>query len=114
MSAFAISLKLTKLSGENLTGKELIVLTCFPYNIIWARDLLIFGHDCLIREDLQKVVELIGSLLSPGGYAIIFCAIQQFDLWNSELDKTDQLMADARRLLCNRAPGVYYQRPQRR
>ena len=100
--------------GEDLTGKVQLVLTDPPYNTRSERALANSNYDFISPADVEAAAGVITSLLRPGGHAVIFCSVQQFENWKSELEKDETMMVDAMPLLCIRAPTAYYQPPIRK
>lgn len=66
-----------------LDGTVQFVLTDPPYNVWRLRKVENSAHDSLFFREMRNTVELMTSLLRPGGHAIFFCTDQQFAAWHT-------------------------------
>ena len=119
--------------GVDLTENVDLIITDPPYNVRRLAGRRNSDYDVLTMEEMEECVEVISTILKPGGHGVLFCSDLQFSSWykalrTPEFDDAD-LEADPNghavkkskvfeverhSLKFVRKPGVYTTKPVRR
>ena len=71
-----------EVEGEgSIESKVQLILTDPPYNVRRESGTGDAEYDSLSRAEMKQVVDLVATLLRPGGHALLFCTVQQFVQW---------------------------------
>ena len=108
---------------EELEGIVQLVLTDPPYNIRRIRGDENSEYDAMNVQDMTEFVDLVGTVLRPGGHGIIFCSYQQHRRWvklfsekmnqNEDEEDSNMFAVDTTPLITVRHPNHFTGNPVR-